>query len=437
MTFTDVLVVGAGLAGIRTVHCLRDAGHTGSITLLNGENTPPYDRPPLSKDLLTHPEAVLLDEDLALNTPAAATTITHNTRALTLTAIPVHPQATAHHPPPHPEPRWQVTTTGGECWDAHHVVLATGASAITPPAWESVATLRTLDDAARLRAALTTPAHVAIIGGGWIGIELAAHLHAHGHTITIYEAAPTLLAAQLGAEHGARISTLLPNITIHTSTVITNVTHDHDRTRVTAQPPHGPSLQASYDVVVAALGATPHTELLTTLPEAAPLQPGSPIPANNDGQVTINGQVLPGLHAVGDCATWADPHWGAITPGHWMTALTAPTLVAAAIIASDNNEQPPPIPRPAPHTFSRIGPHHIDVFGVPHQDHTTTTRVYSATSWVTFYHTDDALLTAVLIVNSPRDTAGARKLLAHGPTHVNSASLTDTTVPLKTLRTHP
>src|SRR5699024_1287936 len=124
-----VLVVGAGLAGLRTVAELRAAGYTGHLELIGAEVHPPYDRPPLSKELLTRPDPVWLAEDLGHDLAALADEVHLGVRA------------TALHPGPDGV---AVSAAGGRTFSADQVVLATGSHAIRPPGWSGVVTLHTL-----------------------------------------------------------------------------------------------------------------------------------------------------------------------------------------------------------------------------------------------------------------------------------------------------
>ncbi|HXZ65591.1 MAG TPA: FAD-dependent oxidoreductase, partial [Streptosporangiaceae bacterium] len=150
MAPATVVIVGAGLAGLRTAEELRARGFAGAITLIGAEARPPYDRPPLSKKVLAgelddtglRPDLDSLGIDLRL----AETAVRLGEGVLHTTA--------ARYP-----------------WDA--LVVATGAVPVTLPGGGEQRVLRTADDALALRARLTPDTRLAVVGAGWIGAELA------------------------------------------------------------------------------------------------------------------------------------------------------------------------------------------------------------------------------------------------------------------------
>ncbi|MBC7306539.1 MAG: FAD-dependent oxidoreductase, partial [Dietzia sp.] len=149
---TSVLVVGAGLAGAGTVTALRDQGFAGRITVLGAEDEEPYDRPPLSKELLTRTTPARLSDEIGTRLDAADD-VRLATRATGLrlgSGAPV------------------TVTTDDDALVADAVVLATGAHAVLPAGWSGALTLHTADDAARLRAALAPGRRLVVVGAGWI-----------------------------------------------------------------------------------------------------------------------------------------------------------------------------------------------------------------------------------------------------------------------------
>ncbi|WP_424136651.1 NAD(P)/FAD-dependent oxidoreductase [Roseomonas chloroacetimidivorans] len=174
------VIVGAGLAGHRAALELRRLEPDASITLLGEELGLPYDRPPLSKDLLlgrTGPEALCLPG----TGEYASLHIRHRPgeRAVAVDRA-----------------RRCVATARGEELPYDRLLLATGSRPLALPTEPGapVHLLRGLEDAARLRAGLTNGRHVAVVGGGFIGLEVAAAAHALGCRVTVIEAAPRLLA---------------------------------------------------------------------------------------------------------------------------------------------------------------------------------------------------------------------------------------------------
>ena len=176
-----VVVAGAGLAGLRTVEELRARGLAGRITLIGAEPRPPYDRPPLSKKVLT-------ESDLDPSLHADFATLD----------VDFHPGEAAARL----EQATLVTGRGEYPFD--HLVLATGAVPVALPGEGRQRFLRSYDDALTLRDLLRPGLRLAIVGAGWIGAELATAAAARGAQVTVVEAGPAPLASAVGAPVGAQ-----------------------------------------------------------------------------------------------------------------------------------------------------------------------------------------------------------------------------------------
>ena len=174
-----VVVVGAGLAGLRVVEELRARGFGGAVTLIGAESRPPYDRPPLSKKVMT---GELDDSSLRADLESLSVDVRLGETATALTGHVLRTDAAEHE------------------WDA--LVVATGACPVRLPGDGPQRVLRTADDALALRSLLTPGTSLAIVGAGWIGAELATSAASRGCEVTVLEAADTPLAAAVGAEVG-------------------------------------------------------------------------------------------------------------------------------------------------------------------------------------------------------------------------------------------
>jgi 3-phenylpropionate/trans-cinnamate dioxygenase ferredoxin reductase subunit len=173
------VIVGAGECGARAAFALREKGFEGDITLIGGEPVAPYERPPLSKEGLAHaaePKFVAALERYAEQ---------RIDLRLGIDVIDIDPTAKV------------VTLAGGEELGYDKLLLATGASARAFPGLgatnERVRALRTHADACALRSALHPDQHIAIIGGGFIGLELAATARKLGAAVTVIEGLPRVL----------------------------------------------------------------------------------------------------------------------------------------------------------------------------------------------------------------------------------------------------
>ena len=162
-----VVIVGGGLAGLRTAAELRAAGYAAAITMIGAEPHPPYDRPPLSKKLMlgeldsTSMAAEAGELGLDLRLGEAATGLADGS----------------------------VVTGSGE-YPFDRLVITTGAQPIRLPGDGRQHVLRTIDDALAIRAALRPGARLAIVGAGWIGAELATAAATRGAAVTVLEAGP-------------------------------------------------------------------------------------------------------------------------------------------------------------------------------------------------------------------------------------------------------
>lgn len=284
----DVLVVGASAAGLTTVEALRRHGYTGKVTVLGAETHAPYDRPPLSKQVLAGtwqpdraqlrpPEALsALDAEFILGDPAVGLDAATRT----------------------------VRTRSGRTLRADAVVVATGTRPRTLPGQAGLAgvhVLRTLDDALALRAGLLRAGRLVVVGDGVLGAEIAATARTMGLDVTVAGPQHALMAGQLGqgvadllAElHTARGIRLRLGAGVRglvgSARTVTGVALDN-----------GEVLPA--DLVVVAIGADPVTDWL-----------------HDSGLRVDNGLVCDsrcrageGVYAVGDVARWHHDRLGAL-----------------------------------------------------------------------------------------------------------------------------
>lgn len=199
----DVVIVGSGHAGVQLAASLRESGYSGTITLFNGEPHAPYYRPSLSKEILA---AAPRPVDLALRSDTFYTS-----RELRLE----HTQVSRID-----RERCVVGTVDGREWRYSYLVLATGGRprplSVSGADLDGVVMLRSLDEAQQLRARLDAARSVVVIGGGFIGLEVAAAASERGLSVDVIEAADRLMsrivtppvsaaAAQHHQAHGVRL----------------------------------------------------------------------------------------------------------------------------------------------------------------------------------------------------------------------------------------
>ncbi|MGP3956349.1 NAD(P)/FAD-dependent oxidoreductase [Nonomuraea sp. 3N208] len=340
----SVCIVGASLAGLLTARALRAQGYDGRLLLVGEEFHRPYDRPPLSKDFL---KGVLDEADLALE--ADGEDLDAEWR-LGVAAVGLDAAAR------------RVTLSDGTFVEADGIVIATGASARRLPGTGGLAgvhTLRTLDDARALRHDLASAKRVVVIGGGFIGTEVAATACDQGLEVTLVEAGKIPLAGVVGAQmaeaiaalHERRGVRLLRGASVTALTGVARV----DGVRLA----DGTLLPA--DVVVVGIGAVPNIAWL----EGSGLRLGDGVICAAGGGVIRDkggapgydesggpagekggGTLAPGIVAVGDCAAWFDPALGKHDRCEHWTGARQRAAVAAETLLSGGTARPAR-PRPA------------------------------------------------------------------------------------------
>ncbi len=198
----DVVIVGSSIAGVRTAQALRAEGHRGRILLVGQEETLPYDKPPLSKQFLTKnwtPDLITL-----LSAEDADRSSIDLRLGIAATGLDV-----AGH---------QVLLADGTHLGYDTVVIATGTSA-RPAPWRAnsgLHVLRTLKDGEQLRRELQQSGPVVVIGGGFIGAEVAASARALGHDVTIIDPLASPMERIVGPELGRRLIDLHRRHGVHT-----------------------------------------------------------------------------------------------------------------------------------------------------------------------------------------------------------------------------
>ncbi|AZQ33254.1 FAD-dependent oxidoreductase [Streptomyces cyaneochromogenes] len=314
-----VAVVGASLAGLSAARSLRKQGYEGRLVVIGDELHRPYDRPPLSKEFLS---GTLGEAELALETDD------EDLRAEWLLGV----RATGLD-----HARRAVRLDDGREVSADGVVIATGAAARTLPGSEGLAgvhTLRTLDDARALRDELARGGRLVVIGGGFIGAEVASTAYALGLDVTVVEAAPTPLAGPLGETMGAIVSALHADhgVRLECGVGVKGLSGENRVDAVLLEDGRG----IPADIVVVGVGARPNVEWLE----------GSGIALDNGVKCGADGRTsLAGVVAVGDCANWYDPRAGFHRRvEHWTGARERPDAAVAALLAGGAVE--PGVPRP-------------------------------------------------------------------------------------------
>lgn len=380
-----VVLVGGGLACSRAAQELRRQGHRGRITLLAGERHFPYDRPPLSKRLLQHPEAeVMLDVtwvelDVDVRLGVTATGLRDGVVETTAGAVP---------------------------YDG--CVLGTGARPLRLAGGGR--TLRTLDDARELARLLGPGTRLVIVGAGWIGGEVATVAAAAGAHVTVVEAAEAPLAA-LPREVGRRAIPWYAELGIDLRLDSPVTVVDDDAVRLA----DGEWLPA--DVVLVAVGAVPETDWLA----------GSGLALDHGVLVDEHlGTTMPRVVAVGDCiARWSPRYDTRLRVEHWDDALNGPAVAVATLLGS------PAVYDPVPYFWSDQLGHTLQWAGFARGADAVVRRGEpgDAGGWAVCWLAGRRLV-AMLSVDRPRDLVQARRRIDQGG-EVDPDRLADPAIPVK------
>ena len=384
----SVVIVGASLAGLRAAETFRSEGFDGTITIIGDEQHLPYDRPPLSKQVLAgewEPERTNLMEerheamnlDWRLGVRATGLDVASKTVAL--------------------DDGSTITSDG--------VLIATGASPrLLPgtPDLQGIHVLRTLDDSLALRADLErTPQRVVVIGAGFIGAEVAATARERGLDVTMIEALPAPMIRGLGEEMG------LVGAEVHRDHGVdlrlgvgVDAIDGSDRVG-SVRLSDGSEVAA--DVVVVGIGVVPNTDWLT----------GSGLAIDNGVVCDATCLAAPGVAAAGDVARWHNERFDEVMRvEHWDNAVDQGGAAARRLLAGDGPGMPfTPIPWFWSDQYDRkiqLAGRSVDTDEVRVIDGSTEERRFTA-----IYRRGDRL-SAVLAFNRPRLVMKFRMLIETG-----------------------
>ncbi|PBC39484.1 FAD-dependent oxidoreductase [Rhodococcus sp. ACS1] len=303
-----IVVVGAGLAGVRTAEELRRGGFDGELMVIGDEPHLPYDRPPLSKDFVRgeNDDTTLRPRDFF---DEQRIDLRLGVRAQTLD--------TANR---------EVTLSDGTAVSFDELIVATGlrprrlsdAAGLT-----GVHVLRSVDDSRALRAEIVPGGRALIIGAGFIGCEVAASLRARGMNVVLVEPQPTPLASVLGEQVGALVARL------HTGEGVDVRVGVGVRELRGADSVTGAVLsdgtELDVNLVVVGIGSVPVTDWLD----------GSGVRVENGVLCDGAGRTsAPHIWAVGDVAAWETAGGRCARLEHWTNAGEQAKVLAGALLGS-------------------------------------------------------------------------------------------------------
>jgi 3-phenylpropionate/trans-cinnamate dioxygenase ferredoxin reductase component len=389
MQIEKIVIIGAGQAATQAATSLRAGGFDGRITMIGDESALPYQRPPLSKAYLSG--AMSMERVTLKPAEAWAEDRVEIITSTTIAAIDCAAKTT--------------TSQDGRIFAYDALIIATGSRVRKIPCpgadLPGVHYLRTVTDVDGLRGAMVSGKRLVVIGGGYIGLEVAAVARKAGLEVTILEAADRVLARvappaissyfeQLHTDAGVTIITGAKVTTIAGDTHVTGVSLDDGRT-----------LEA--DAVLVGIGIIPNAELARAAGIIAP-----------DGIVTDKDARTsdPNVYAIGDCASRPLVHYGdriaRLESVH--NALEQGKLAAAAILG---------LQRPVEETpwfWSDQYDVKLQIAGISTGAAQTVLRGDPATKRFAAFHLDDAnRLLAVDAINAPPEFIVAKQLIArHG-----------------------
>ncbi|SIT49292.1 Anthranilate 1,2-dioxygenase system ferredoxin--NAD(+) reductase component [Paraburkholderia piptadeniae] len=305
-----IVIVGAGHAGGKMAEALREAGHVGPLSLVGGESHPPYERPPLSKEMLggestvestyLHPREWYASSSIALRTGSVAVELDRQQQ--------------------------MVHLANGDALPYDLMVMATGARArrLNVPGVDgpNIFTLRGIDDALAVRSRLVAGGRLAVVGAGFIGLEIAATARRHGMEVIVIEAALHPLARMVSSDIGYFFADLHRNegVEVRTGVMVSSI--DSDASGVRLYTDDGVTTTA--DIAVIGVGAVPNTELAAR----ANLAVDDGIVVDQWGRSSDDR-----IFAVGDVSRHFSPFLGRhVRLESWQNAQNQPVAVARAMM---------------------------------------------------------------------------------------------------------
>ena len=331
-----VVIVGASAGGLATAEALRRSGFTGAVTLIGAEPHAPYDRPPLSKQLLA---GCRQPDQLSLRPTADLDALRLDLRL----GVP----ATGLDPA-----RARVLLADGTTVGYDRLVVATGVQPRRLPGVErprGLHTLRTLEDALLLRAALRPGRRLVIVGAGFIGAEVAGTARRLGAQVTLLEAGQAPLAQAIGAEAGGFLAQLHQDhgVDLRTGAAVAGIV-EVGGTTTGVRLADGTVIPA--DDVLVSVGSVPNTEWLA----------GSGLPTH-DGLVCDQYCVAaPGIYGVGDVCCWPNPLFGVTMRIDHRTNAAEQGLAVARNLLDPGKQRPF---APVPYVWSDQYDTKIQVYG--------------------------------------------------------------------------
>ena len=364
------MIVGGGLAASRTAEQLRRAEHAGDVVIVSDEVHVPYDRPPLSKDVLHRddhdfadvtlkPREYYDDNNIGLLLGSAARTV--DTAAKT------------------------VTLADGTAVSYDELIIATGVVPRRIPSFPDLAgihVLRSYEESQRLRAEAGQARHAVVIGAGFIGCEVAASLRTLGVGVTMVEAQPEPLASVLGAQIGALVTRLhrAEGVDVRTGAGVAELRPDPSGSRVGAAV-LSDGTEIETDLVIVGIGSRPATDWL----DGTGIAVDNGIVCDNVGRTSA-----PNVWALGDVASWRDAGGHQVRVEHWSNVAEQARVLVPSLLGQD-----PPENVVVPYFWSDQYDVKVQCLGEPEADDVVHVVEDDGRKFLAYYERDGVLVGVV------------------------------------------
>ncbi|CAN5646554.1 FAD/NAD(P)-binding oxidoreductase [soil metagenome] len=382
MEQTGIIIVGGGLAATRAAEQLRRAEYAGAVTIVSDEIHLPYDRPPLSKDVLRgevenvtlKPREFYDDNNITLLLGSAVTGV--DTAAQT------------------------ATLADGTVLNYDDLIIATGLVPRRIPSFpdlEGIRVLRTFEESQAMRAHAGSAKHAVVVGAGFIGCEVAASLRGLGVDVVMVEPQPTPLASVLGEQIGAMVARLhrAEGVDVRTGIGVAQVLGDGHVEKVVLTD--GTELAA--DMVVVGIGSRPATDWLAD----TGITVDNGVVCDNVGRTSA-----PHVWALGDVASWQDATGHQARVEHWSNVTEQARVLVPVLLGQD-----PPEVIVVPYFWSDQYDVKIQCLGEPEADDIVHVVEDDGRKFLAYYERD-GVIAGVVGGGMPGKVMKARAKIASG-----------------------
>jgi 3-phenylpropionate/trans-cinnamate dioxygenase ferredoxin reductase subunit len=398
---SGIVIIGAGQAAGQAAASLRQGKYEGSITILGDETQPPYQRPPLSKQylsgelgmdrVLVRPEKFYVDQNISLHTGTRVESIDTSAKS--------------------------VTTNSGDSYEYDKLLIATGSRPriLTIPGSDlaGIHYLRTIDDVDGIRAAMKTAKKICIVGGGYIGLEVAAVAVTSGLEVTVLEMEERILQRVTTPEMSEYYHELHAGrgVNIMVSTGVSGFEGDGEVSTVLCGDE-----KIDADLVIVGIGIIPNIELA----EAAGLECNNGITVDDHCRTSD-----PDIYAAGDCTNHPNP-----IMGRRLRLESVPNAMEQARVSASNMLGGDKVYASVPWFWSDQYELKLQMVGFSADGDTSVLRGDKATNQFAVFYLKDGKVVSVDAVNSPKEFMVCKQLYGKA---VDPSALADTNVELKTL----